>query len=187
MLTTPTATTAATVTPTPVPGNKPRVNKSPGNQVLQLSAPSASQNCADSPDTVTVQVEIKDPITSPDPKTPTQTQMLGAFEFQTFFDPALVCLSVAPGAIPMGEMTCFTEQGAVFIQFGCFTNDGAFPPQPQPPGVLAIITVRPQPAAYLQLPPGSGLELVTELDNATVNLETYWGMTSTARAAMTRR
>ena len=155
---TPTVTPTASATPT-----KPRINKSPSQHELLLSSPPASQQCADSADAVSFDVLIKDPITSPDPKTPSQLQVLGAFEFKTFFDPAFVCIEITPGQIPQGEMSCFSEQGSNFVRFGCATLTKLNPPQPQPPGVFAVVTVRPQPAVYSLIGPGE--QLVTQLFN----------------------
>lgn len=162
-LSTPTPTATPTVTPTPTGPPKPRINKSPQLRELLLSSPPQTGQCQDSQDAVSFDVVIKDAITSPDPKAPSQLQILGAFEFQTFFDPAFVCIEIAPGAIPQGEMSCLSQQGLDFVRFGCTTLSKQTPPAPQPPGVLAVVTVRPQPGVYSLIAPGG--QLVTQLFN----------------------
>jgi hypothetical protein len=139
-----------------------------------LSAPPQSGDCQDGQDSAQFDVLIKDPITSPDPKTPAETQQLGAFEFEVHFDPNLVCVSVAPGSIPIGEMSCFSLAGEGFVRFGCITLSG-FVPSPQPPGVLATVTVRPQPTAYTLLFPGE--ERIVQLVNEPCSLGDLLGHT----------
>jgi hypothetical protein len=160
-----------TTTATPIPG-KPRINKSPAVQDLLLTSPPAQ--CETGPDFVTFDIMIKDPITSPDPKNPMLTQVLGAFEFDLTFNPALLCVEVAPGNIPQGEMTCITnDMVAGVVEFGCLSQGKDNPPSPQPPGVLAVVTVRPQPAVYAMIGPGE--KLVTKLVNLNCNLADIQG------------
>ncbi|MBI4570640.1 MAG: hypothetical protein HY723_01720, partial [Chloroflexi bacterium] len=158
-------TATPTATATPPDSTKPRINKSPTDRELVLTAPAASGECADSPDAVMFEVLIKDEITSPDPKTPTLVQELGAFEFVTHFDPSVVCVEVAPGDIPLGEMNCSTINAPTYVQFGCTTLSSSNPPQPQPPGVLAVVTVRPHPDVFDLLFPVSADQLLTQILN----------------------
>ena len=176
----PTVTATATVPPTPTPTTtatpipgKPRINKSPAVQDLLLTSQPAQ--CETGPDSVTFDIVIKDPITSPDPKTPMLTQVLGGFEFDVHYDPSLLCIDVAPGDIPLGEMSCITNTlVAGVFQFGCLSKGKDNPPSPQPPGVLAVVTVRPQPAVYSMVTPG-GPKLVTKLVNLNCNLADIQG------------
>ena len=71
-------------------------------------------------------------------------------------------------------MTCLTQRGVNFIRFGCVTQGKSTPPM-QPPGVLAIITVRPQPVLYSLLPPGQGQDVVTQLANRNCQLADLQG------------
>ncbi|OGO53292.1 MAG: hypothetical protein A2148_09225 [Chloroflexi bacterium RBG_16_68_14] len=161
-------TPTATATP-PEAG----IKKSPHVQELLLSAPPQSGRCEDGVDAASFQLLIKDPITSPDPKTPSQLQQLGAFEFTTRFDPSVVCVEITPGNIPQGEMSCRTQAGSGFVHFGCTTISSQIPPIPQPPGVLAVITVRPQPDVYESLLPDE--ELTTQLLNQECGLSDLLG------------
>jgi hypothetical protein len=165
---TPAATATPTITPTPpptpTPDGKPRVNLSPGQQALTLADAPAPLTCAEGSDIATFDVVVKDPILSPDPKTPSQLQVLGAFEFEIFYDSSIICLEITPGEIPLGEMTCLVQQNAASLRYACATQNSANPPTPQPPGVLATIAVRPHPDVYALLPPGSGLQLTAALD-----------------------
>jgi hypothetical protein len=142
-------TPTPTITPTPTVPNtpQPRVNKFPNERELVLTAPPAA-TCEEMQDSVTFEVLVKDEITSPDPKATELLQQLGAFEFETSFDASLICIEITPGEIPSGEMVCFANQAEGFVHYGCTTKSDAPTPVPQPPGVLAIITVRPQPKAY---------------------------------------
>ena len=170
----PTETPAPLPTPTPKLTPLPRINKSPNLVSLALSSPPATQRCEDSADTATFDVMVKDTILSPDPKATAELQQLGAFEFTTYFDPSRVCIDIAPGQIALSGMTCFTQQGAAFVTFGCATVSKASPPT-QPPGVLAVVTVRPQPALYPLLPQGQGQEIVTQLFNQNCELADLQG------------
>ncbi len=173
----PTTTPALAPTPTPTLTGTPtpRINKSPNLLSLPLSSPPATQRCEDSTDTVTFNVVLKDAITSPDPKSTAHLpQQLGAFEFATYFDPSRVCIDIAPGQIPLSGMNCMTQRGAAFVHFGCTTMSKASPPT-QPPGVLAVVTVRPQPALYSLIPPGQGQEIVTQLFNQNCQLADLQG------------
>jgi hypothetical protein len=169
---TPTITPTPTPTPTPIPGT-PRVNKSPTTLDLMLTTPPLSGQCEDSPDSVTFQMQVKDPITSIDPKNPLALQLLGAFEFEVSFDPSLVCVEVS-GAWVGPNITCFTNDAVLgTIHFACLSM-GKIPVPPQPPVVLALIAVRPQPGVYGLVTPG-GPPLVTQLVNEACNLADLQG------------
>jgi hypothetical protein len=169
---TPTPTTTPTRTPTPEPPN-PRINKTPTTLDLFLTSPPPSNQCADSADSAAFQLQVKDPITSIDPKDPQALQLLGAFEFRLSFNPAMVCVQFAPGPLA-ANMICFTNNiGPGTIEYGCATQ-GKTPVPPQPPGVLGTITVRPQPGAYGAVTPG-GPPLVTQLINEECNLADLQG------------
>ena len=165
----PTATPGPTPTPTPTPtplpaGAKPRINVSPDFQTLLLTSPPPSGLCSDSPDPVTFEVIVKDPITTEDPKDPSQFQILGAFEFELQYDEMSLCVDVRPGPIPQGQMNCITQQAGGVILYGCTTVPGSGPPAPQPPGVLAEITVWVQSEVYSIISIGQKrvFELVTK-------------------------
>ncbi len=134
-------------TPTPVE-DKPRVNVSPDFQKLLLTSPPPSRLCSDSPDPVTFEMIVKDPITTEDPKDPSQLQVLGAFEFEMQYDETFLCVEIEPGPIPQGQMNCVTQQTEGVIHYGCVTIAGGGPPAPQPPGVLAVITVKVESDVY---------------------------------------
>jgi len=170
-----------TGTPTPLPTAtpqltpQPRINKSPTLVRLPLSSPPETQRCEDSADTATFNVTVKGTIVSPDPKATAELQQLGAFEFTTYFDPSRVCIDIAPGPVALsGTMTCLTQRGAAFVTFGCASTSKASPPT-QPPGILAVVTVRPQPALYPLLPQGQGQEIVTQLFNDNCQLADLQG------------
>lgn len=110
--------------------DKPRVNVSPDIQELLLTSPPPSGLCADSPDPVTFEVIVKDPITTEDPKDPSQLQVLGAFEFEVQYDETFLCVEIEPGPIPQGQMNCVTQQTEGVIQYGCVTITGGGPPTP---------------------------------------------------------
>lgn len=172
---TPDSKHTATPTPTATPPDttKPRINKSPSH--VELTLTSRPQECADGPDAAVLEIIIKDSITSPDPKTPTQLQQLGGFEFRTRFDPSVVCVEVEAGSIPLGEMTCFTIAGDGLVRFGCTTASAQNPPFPQPPGVLARIIVRPRPDVYNLLFPAAEDQLITQLFNENCQLSDLLG------------
>ena len=172
-------TSTPTPTPTPPDSSKPRINKSPDIQDLLLSSPPATGQCQDGQDATSFQVVIKDPILKPDPKDPDRLQQLGAFQFETRFDPSVVCIEVAPGDIPQGEMNCFATEGSDAVVFGCNTISKNSPPSPQPPGILAVITVRPQPDVYALLIPGTGEKIITQLLNVECGLADLLGHTIT--------
>jgi len=159
---TPTATNTPTPTVTP-PESKPRVNLAPPEQDLVLTAPPASGLCADSPDAVTFDVLAKDPITSEDPKAPGELQELGAFEFELQYDDTFLCIEVAPGPVPQDEMNCVNQVTEGLIHYGCTTIPGLVP-SPQPPGVLATITVQVEPDVYALVGPADKwvFDLVTK-------------------------
>ncbi|MEX1254346.1 MAG: hypothetical protein WEE64_08390 [Dehalococcoidia bacterium] len=169
---TPSPTPTQTRTPTPTPPN-PRINKTPAKLDLALTTPPPAGPCVNGPDSVTFQMQVKDPIQSIDPKDPQALQLLGAFEFELSFDPAVVCVQVAPGALA-ANMICFTNNVVPgTIHYGC-VSQGKVPVPPQPPGVLALITVRPQPGTYGAVTPG-GPPLVTQLVNDACNLSDLQG------------
>ena len=177
----PTSTPTPTPTPPPTPTSlKPRINKSPDLQDLLLSSPPATGQCQDGQeDAISFQVMIKNPILKPDPKDPEQFQQLGAFQFETRFDPPVICIEVAPGDIPQGEMTCVTTESSGAVVLGCNTISKNAPPLPQSPGILAVITVRPQPDVYALLIPGTGEQIITQLLNVECGLADLLGHTIT--------
>jgi hypothetical protein len=170
---TPTQTPSATLTPHLTPTStgtpKPRLKKLPHEAELLLTSPPPSGECEDSTDFATFSFVIKDPIVSPDPKEPGELQQLGAFEFETRFDPTAVCVDIVAGNIPQGEMSCLRYFGQGVANFGCLTTSKANPPQPQPPGTLATVIVRPQPELYTLLTPG-GPPLVVDIINRECDL-----------------
>ena len=76
-------------------------------------------------------------------------------------------------------MTCFTTESSGAVVFGCNTISKNAPPLPQPPGILAVITVRPQPDVYALLIPGSGEKIITQLLNVECGLSDLLGHTIT--------
>lgn len=157
----PTPTPTPTPTPRP-PDAKPRVNLSPALGELVLAAPTPAPQCADSPDSVSFDFVVKDEIVSLDPKEPEETQQFGAFEFELQFESDWLCVEIQPGDIPDGEMTCLTVESEGVTRFGCTTADTEMPPSPKPPGVLAVVTVRPVSDLYSVIDPGEkwNLDLV---------------------------
>ncbi|MEX1254345.1 MAG: hypothetical protein WEE64_08385 [Dehalococcoidia bacterium] len=156
----PTMTPTFTPTPTAVPG-VPRMNLSPASLDLALTTPPQSGQCADSPDSATFQMQIKDPITSVDPEAPPALQQLAAFEFRVFFDPALVCIQAVGGWAGPSVFCIVDNFTPGLLHFGCVSL-GKTPVPPQPPLALATITIRPQPAVYDLVTPG-GPPLVAQL------------------------
>ncbi|MEX0785265.1 MAG: cohesin domain-containing protein [Dehalococcoidia bacterium] len=148
------ATPTPTPTPTPRPPDaKPRVNVVPPAQELVLNAAPPAQLCEDSPDAISFDFVVKDPIVSPDPKDPSSYQQLGAFEFEVQYPSDWLCVEVLPGDIPQGEMSCLTLGAEGVVRFGCTTSVKEQPPAPEAPGVLAVIVVRPMPDLYSALAP----------------------------------
>jgi hypothetical protein len=72
--------------------------------------------------------------------------------------------NIVAGNIPQGEMSCLRYFGEGVAHFGCLTSSKQHPPDPQPPGTLATVIVRPQPELYTLLTPG-GPPLVVDIIN----------------------
>jgi hypothetical protein len=92
-------------------------------------------------------------VDSPDPKNPTETQRIGAFEFEVRFDQKLVCVNVEPGqyAIDTG-MVCIIDDKNDGIQpqglarIGCLAKSKNIPESSSLE--LGRILVKPQPELY---------------------------------------
>ena len=162
-----------TATHTPLP--EPRVAKLPALQNVFLHRQGAKlppTRCEDGTDAATLDETIMSPITSLDPKGVTGFQQLGAFQFEVRFDPALVCVSIAPGpAWVSAGAFCSAVDGKGLLRYGCVTAgkghglNSAVIDQP-----LAIVSVRPQPELYSQLRPNQDNGIPVQIVNQGCNL-----------------
>jgi hypothetical protein len=147
---------------TATPGGDPSIQKIPALQNIflmhqGLKMPPAT--CLAGTDATQIAEQLNVPIPdAPDPKSPSQLQQVGAFEFEVRYDQKLVCIEIQPGPAANG-MIC-TIQDSVnsptlkgIARIGCVTpGKDVFPDTHTPAGRhLATLIVRPQPEAYSQI------------------------------------
>jgi hypothetical protein len=174
----------ATATPTgPTPTGPPSQFKFPHLKNLFLTAqgtklpPSA---CEASTNTAVFQHLLTAMPNSPDPKDPSETQIIGGFEFEVVFDEDLVCVNIEPGqyAIDTG-MICFVDDKNQGLQpdglarIGCVVQ-GKNGPQSNSLE-LARVIVRPQPELYSLIRANQENGVIVQLLNQACNLSDLQG------------
>jgi hypothetical protein len=146
------ATAVPTATPTATPPTIPFVQKLPALQNVFLTRQGTKippQTCEAGTDVALLNETLGGPITT---LAKGQLQQLGAFEFEMRFDEKMVCVSVAAGPMFSGPTaTCATVRAKGIVRFGCFTTKKNA--NINGPGILAIVSVKPQPELYSQLRP----------------------------------
>jgi hypothetical protein len=129
------------------------------------------QNCLASSDGTQISEQLNVPIPdAPDPKSPSQLQQLGAFEFEVRYDPRLVCIEIDPGTAASG-MICTIQDSLSeptlegIARIGCVTpGKDVFPDTHTAAGrLLATLIVRPQPEMYSQIRPNQDNGITAQL------------------------
>jgi hypothetical protein len=160
------AANTATPVPTSTPPSIPFVQKLPALQNVFLTRQGAKippQTCAAGTDVGVLNETLGGPISTTSKGV---LQHIGAFEFEMRFDAKLVCVSVVAGPMFSGaNATCstLTSPDKGLVRFGCFTigKNSAI----NGPGVLAVISVRPQPELYSQMRPGQSNGIPVQILN----------------------
>jgi hypothetical protein len=136
--------------------------------------------CAASTNTAVFNHVITNQPSSPDPKDPDETQVIGGFEFEVLFDEDLVCVNIEPGQYPIQTgMICFVDDKDQGLQpdglarIGCVVKGKDGPTSTSLE--LARVTVRPQPELYSLIRANQENGIVVTLLNAGCNLADLQG------------
>jgi hypothetical protein len=140
----------------PTPTGPPSHSKLPDMANLFLTAQGTKlppSTCAASTDLAIFQHVISNHPSSPDPKDPDETQVIGGFEFEVLFDQDLVCVNIEAGQYPIQTaMVCFIDDKNQGLQpdgmarIGCVTKGKDGPTSTSLE--LARVIIRPQPELY---------------------------------------
>jgi hypothetical protein len=189
----PTPTTPPTATPPDFPqmqklcADKGAPNASTGSAQCNLFLTRQGSKippltCGGGNNAATFQERLSIPIpVLPDPKDPSLSQQLGAFEFEVHFDDTKVCVNIVPGAAA-ANMLCVVEdkdssslEGVARI--GCVTlGKTGFPDTTTKAGKhLADVVVRPQPDVYSQAKPNQDNGVGVQINNVLCELADLQG------------
>lgn len=157
--------------------------KSPDQANLFLTAQGVKlppSTCEASTNKVVFEHRLTNLPSTPDPKDPTETQIIGGFEFEVLFDEDLVCVNIEPGQYPTETgMTCFIDDKDQGLQpdglarIGCVVvgKDGPVSTSLE----LARVIVRPQPELYSIIRANQENGIVVEILNVGCNLADLQG------------
>ena len=120
------------------------------------------------------------PITSPDPKDPSQFQQLAAFEFEIHYDNKKICIDLTegaawaiPGAFCIVEDSDSKPELEGVARIGCVTTGKGNNIDELDP--LALIEIYPQPEIYTQAKPNQDNGVVVQVSNVNCDLSDEQG------------